>query len=638
MELFKLLGTIAVDNGSAIKALDETSKKAGVTSEETSEAFSKIGSVAGGIAKGIGVAGAAIGGAWLAAIEGSREYRAEMGKLDTAFVTNGHSSEAAKQTYSDLNAVLGDSGQAVEAAQHLAKLTDNEKDLQTWTDICTGVYATFGESLPIEGLTEAANETAKTGILTGGLTDALNWAGISEEQFQEKLDKCSNEQERQKLIMDTLNGSYSKASEQYKTTNKDVMDAQKAQEKLTDAFAEFGRIGEPILTAIKDKVADMVSAAVPHLENFVEKVKDIIKWVKENRDTIDIWVGVIIGAGTAVGTFLLILSWGKIMTAAANAVKVVRTAILGMNAAMLANPVGLIVALIAGLVVAFIYLWNNVEGFRAFWIKAWELIKSAASKAKTAITNAFSNIGSWFKEKFGQIQKAGQNVMDKVKGFFTSAKNKITSTFSNIGSWFGDKFRSAWNGVKNAFASWGSFFSGLWTKIKSKFGSIGSSLGKAMGDAVKSGLNKVLSAIEKTINKGIGLINSAIKLANKLPGISVGTVPKLNLPRLASGGVLEQGQIGLLEGSGAEAVVPLENNRAWLSKVADDLNKLQGNNFRNGNSSEITSMLNRAIDLLEDIARMKVCLDSGVMVGELIPAIDSRLSDRWNHAKRGNTR
>ena len=636
MELFKLLGTVAVDNSSAIKAMDDTAKKAGATSTETSEAFSKIGSVAGGIAKGIGIAGAALGGAWIAAIEGSREYRTEMGKLDTAFVSNGHSSEAAKQTYSDLNAVLGDTGQAVEASQHLAKLTDNEKDLQTWTDICTGVYATFGASLPIEGLTEAANETAKTGLLTGGLTDALNWAGISEEKFQEKLDKCSNEQERQKLIMDTLNGTYSKASEQYKETNKDVIASQKAQEKLTDAFAEVGRIGEPILTAIKDKVADMATAAIPHLENFVQKVKDIITWVKENQTTIDIWIGVILGAATAIGTFLLILNWGTIMTAAANAVKVVRTAILGMNAAMLANPVALVVALLAGLVVAFIYLWNNVEGFRKFWINAWNLIKSSASKAKEAITKAFSNIGSWFKEKFGQIQKAGQNVMDKVKNFFSSAKSKITSTFSNIGSWFGDKFRSAWNGVKNAFSSWGSFFGGLWTKIKSKFGSIGSSLGKTMGDAVKSGMNKVISAIQGTINKGIGLINSAIRLANKLPGINVGTVPKLSLPRLAKGGVLERGQIGLLEGTGAEAVVPLEHNKAWLSRVAEDLNELQGN--RGGNTSEITSLLNRAIDLLEDLARMKICLDSGAMVGELVPAIDGRLSDRWSHAKRGNTR
>lgn len=667
MELFKLLGTIAINNDEANKALDDTSKKAEDSSNETQSAFKKIGTAAGTIAKGIGVAGAALGGAWIAAIEGSREYRTEMGKLDTAFVTNGHSSEAAKQTYSELNAVLGDSGQAVEAAQHLAKLTDNERDLQTWTDICTGVYATFGASLPIEGLTEAANETAKTGILTGGLTDALNWAGISEEQFQEKLDACSNEQERQKLIMDTLNGTYSKASEQYQKTNKDVMDAQKAQEKLTDAFAELGRVGEPILTVIKEKVAEMASAAIPHIENFIQKVKDISTWVKDNQDTIDMWVAVILGAGTAIGTFLLILNWGTIMTAAANAVKVVRTAILAMNAAMLANPVGLVVAALAGLVVAFVYLWNNVEGFRKFWIDAWNLIKSAASTAwksirkffsdawsaikKTwsvatsyfkgiwsGISNTFKNVKSWFSDRFRQAWNGIKSIWNGAKSFFRGIWSSISGTFGNVAGWFRGKFQSAWSSIKNVFSGWGSFFGGLWSKIKSKFGSIGTSLGKAMGDSVKSAMNKVLSSIESAINKGIGLINSAIRLANKLPGINVGTVSKVSFPRLAKGGVLEKGQIGLLEGSGAEAVVPLENNRAWLSKVAADLNELQQSNAIQHKSNAIETALDRVVVLLEDLKKMKVCLDSGAMVGELVPAIDGRLSDRWSHAQRGNTR
>lgn len=667
MELFKLLGTIAIDGTSANRTLNEVSENAGSTSGEVESAVNKIGGVAVKIAKGIGVAGAAIGGAWLAAIEGSREYRTEMGKLDTAFVSSGHSSEAAKKTYSELNAVLGDSGQAVEASQHLAKLTDNEKDLQTWTNICTGVYATFGASLPIEGLTEAANETAKVGEVTGPLADALNWAGISEDEFNDKLAKCTNEQERQKLIMDTLNGTYKKASDQYKDTNKDVMDAQKAQEKLTDAFSELGRIGEPILTAIKTKVAEMASAAIPHLENFVNKIKDVVTWVKNNQDTIDTWIAVIAGAGVAIGTFLLILNWGTIMTAAANAVKTVRLAILAMNAAMLANPVGLIVALIAGLVVAFIYLWNNVDGFRKFWIDAWEAIKKYASVAWNAIkkffkdawdyirktwssvtgffkgiwdgiTKIFSNVKSWFSGKFKQALDGIKSIWNGAKTFFNGIWKSVTGTFGNVSGWFRGKFQSAWSSIKGVFSGWGSFFGGLWDKIKSKFGSIGSTLGKSMGDAVKSGLNKVLSSIEKTINKGIGLINSAIKLANKLPGISVGTVPKLSLPRLARGGVLERGQVGILEGSGSEAVVPLENNKAWLSNLASELNKIQNYNASKRNSNALESALERVIELLESLANMTIRLDNGVLVGELVPAIDSRMSDRLLHAKRGNTR
>lgn len=667
MELFRLLGTIAIDNDSALRNIDETSERAEESSSKTSEAFQKIGAVAGTIAKGIATAGIALGGAWVAAIEGSREYRTEMGKLDTAFVTNGHSSEAAKKTYSDLNAVLGDSGQAVEASQHLAKLTKNEKELQTWTDICTGVYATFGESLPIEGLTEAANETSKTGILTGGLTDALNWAGISEEKFQKKLDACSGEQERQKLIMDTLNGSYSKASDQYKKTNKDVMDAQRAQEKLTDAFAAFGAVGEPILTAIKEKIADMVTAALPHLENLIAKIKDAADWVKKNGDTIDIWVAVILGATVAIGTFLLILNWGKIMYAAATAINVVRTAILGMNAAMLANPVGLIVALIAGLVVAFIYLWNNVEGFRKFWIDAWNKIKSIASTAGKAISKAFSdawaatkkawssvtkffkdiwsgitktfsNVKSWFSDKFRQAWNGIKSAWNSAKSFFSGIWKSVTGTFGNVSGWFRSKFQAAWSAVKNVFSGWGSFFGGLWSKIKSKFSSIGSALGTAMGSAVKSGMNRVISTVQSAINKGIGFINSAIRLANKLPGINVGTLSKISLPRLAKGGVLEKGQVGLLEGSGAEAVVPLENNKAWLSKVAEDLNELQGSKQTLQDSAWMSATLDQIITLLERLTKMNVSIDGNALVGVLTPALDGRLSDRWSHAMRGNTR
>lgn len=638
MDLFKLLGTIAIDNSEANKALDDTANKANETGNETESAFGKIGQAAGTIAKGVTAAGAILGGAWIAAIEGSREYRTEMGKLDTAFITNGHSSEAAKKTYSDLNAVLGDSGQAVEASQHLAKLTDNEKDLQTWTDICTGVYATFGESIPIESLTESANEVAKSGELTGGLVDALVWAGHSEEEFQKKLDACSTEQERQKLIMDTLNGTYKESSDQYKETNKDVMAAQKAQEKLTDAFAEVGRVGEPILTAIKNKVADMASAAVPHLENFVNKVKDIATWIKDNQETINHWVGVIIGAGVSIGTFLLILNWGSIMAAASKAIQGVRAAVMLFNATLLANPIGLVVAALAGLVAAFVYLWNTSDSFRAFWINLWSVVKKSASDAWSGIQKAFSGIGKWFSDKFSQVQKSGKDAMDKVKKWFSDSYRGITSTFSNIGGWFRDKFSSAWSSIKAVFSGWGSFFGGLWDKIKSKFSSIGSSLGSTMSNAVKSGLNKALSTIEKSINKGIGLINSAIGLANKLPGVDVGKVSKISLPRLAEGGVLEKGQVGLLEGSGAEAVVPLERNTAWISKVAEDMARIQQTQTPVQDLSEIVTLLEKIVVLLRELKKMNVYLDSRVLVGALTPAIDTQLSNRWNYALRGNTR
>lgn len=583
MELFKILGSIAIDNTKANKALQETATRAGTTTTEIEAAVNKIGSFAVGIAKGIGTIAGIMGTAWIAAIESTREYRTQMGQLDTAFQAAGHSSEAAKNTYTELNAVLGDSGQAVEASQHLAKLTDNEKDLKTWTDICTGVYATFGESLPIESLTEAANETAKTGILTGGLTDALNWAGISEEQFQEKLDKCTNEQERQKLIMDTLNGTYAKASEQYKETNKDILAANRANERLTAAFAELGRVGEPILTAVKNAVAGMVEAAVPHLENFVNKVKDGIKWIKKNEETVDAWIAVIIGASTAIGAFLLILNWGKIMTAAANAIKTVRLAMLALNAAMRANPIGLVVSLIAGLVAAFIYLWNTNDDFRAFWIKTWNKIKSAGASAISYIKGKFND--------------------------FKGALKTVKNTFSDIKDTITDKLDSARAKVKSVIDKIKGYFA---TTLKFK------------------GLK--MPSIKLTMQKGSGLMAKAAEL------LGLSGVPKFSVKWNAEGGILTKPTIFAMRGNtflgggeaGAEAIAPIDTLQKYIREAVAPTQSGE-------NTTEIIDLLRRIVFLFEKNSGAKITLDTGALVGALTPEIDTKLNTRYAHMRRGNT-
>lgn len=251
------------------KEIDDTSeklKKSKIDWESVGETVGKVGKAIGA---GVAAMGAAIGaaaGAFLGLAESTREARENMGKLETGFTTAGHSAEDAKNTYTELYGILGDDGQATEAAAHLAKLTNNEKELATWTDIATGVYATFGDSLPIENLTEAANETAKTGTITGGLADALNWAGVSEDEFQASLDKCSTEQERQALITETLNGLYSDAAKKYREVNGDIIDAQKATASLNSAMAELGAIAEPIVTKLKQLAADLLQQITPFVE------------------------------------------------------------------------------------------------------------------------------------------------------------------------------------------------------------------------------------------------------------------------------------------------------------------------------------------------------------------------------------
>lgn len=254
-------------------ATDTQKKLSKIPQVDMDKLKSGVSTVASGAAKTVTAGVAAIGAGavgMVAAInsitESTREYREDIGKLETAFTTAGFSSEVATDTYKEFYSVLGEEDRSVEAVNHLAKLTTSEEDLSKWTNICAGVWGTFGDSLPIEGLTEAANETAKTGAVTGVLADALNWAGVSEDEFNKQLAACSSEQERSALITDTLNGLYAEAAENYKAANAEVIAAQKAQSDLTDATAALGEALEPVSTSFKQFGANVLNSLVPGVQ------------------------------------------------------------------------------------------------------------------------------------------------------------------------------------------------------------------------------------------------------------------------------------------------------------------------------------------------------------------------------------
>lgn len=248
----------------------------------------------------------------------------------------------------------------------------------------------------------------------------------------------------------------------------------------------------------------------------------------------------------------------------------------------------------------FTTIWNGIKAvFSAVgtWFKtqfdtAWNGIKTAFSNASSwastvwgYIKAPFANAGTWFSSKFTSAWSSIKNAFSSASSWAKNRWNDISAPFKSVGSWFKGKFDSAWTNIKNAFKGWGDFWSGLWTKIKNKFGKIGSNIATSIGSSLKSGMNGVISKVESIINKGIRLINKAIDLANKLPGVNVGHVGELSLPRLATGGILKKGQIGLLEGSGAEAVVPLEKNKEWIKRVAEDMKLAISDNLdaRQGN-------------------------------------------------------
>ncbi len=200
--------------------------------------------------------------------ESTEDFRVSMGKLETAFNSVGYSATSARATFGEFYKILGDTDTAVEASQLLAKLTYSMQEQSRWTEIAAGVYGTFGDSLPINGLIEAANETAKVGKVTGVLADALNWVGISEDDFNVRLASCADTQERTALITDTLSAAYKDAAAAMKSNNSTIMKSREAQLKLQEAQA---KVGEQI-SRLKTALSNALSPAVQNVLGFVEKL------------------------------------------------------------------------------------------------------------------------------------------------------------------------------------------------------------------------------------------------------------------------------------------------------------------------------------------------------------------------------
>lgn len=369
----------------SIDEVSETSKDAEKSAKELGSSLD--GTLADGL-KAVTAAATAAIAAIVGCAESSREYRTEMGKLNTAFITNGLSSNAAKETYKELQSILGETDQAVEAANHLSKLVSSEENLSTWTEICTGIYAQFGASLPIEGLTEAANETAKVGQVTGPLADALNWAAKENERFgvtlkenteqneewnkaveeaesaedffNLALQECSNEQERQNLIMKTLSRQYSSAAEQYKNTNKEVIRANKANEEWNETLAEIGETVEPVVTDIKLFGTEMLKSAQKPIKEvasfvrntFLPAMEDITDWASNNLPAISSGMVGITAALVAYKTATIATEVAqKGLKGAIAATEVAQKA---LNIATAASGWGLIAVAIAGVTAAFV--------------------------------------------------------------------------------------------------------------------------------------------------------------------------------------------------------------------------------------------------------------------------------------------
>ena len=239
--------------------------------------------------------------------------------------------------------------------------------------------------------------------------------------------------------------------------------------------------------------------------------------------------------------------------------------------------------------------------FRTAWeaIKAvWDVVISYFTMVWAGIKAVFAVVKGVLSGDFSDAWEAIKNLWNKAKAFFQSVWSGIKNVFSSVGSWFGNTFKAAWEAVKKVFSSWGSFFSGLWDKITDTFSAIGTNISNAISKSVKAGLNGVISSIEGIINSGVSMINGAIRIINKIPGVSVGSLSYLSLPRLARGGVVDKPTVAEIGEDGAEAVVPLERNTGWIDRLSEKV--AQSIIVQNGQGNNNIS-LDRVLDKMDEL-------------------------------------
>ena len=187
---------------------------------------------------------------------------------------------------------------------------------------------------------------------------------------------------------------------------------------------------------------------------------------------------------------------------------------------------------------------------------------------------------------------------DKVKETAINCWNGIKNTFSNVGQWFSNIFQQAYNGITRVFSNIGNFFNGIWQRIKDSFSNLGTSIGNAISNAVKTGINGVISLIERTINRAISLINGAIGIINLIPGINVGKIERVNLPRLAQGGYAKANtpQLAMIGDNRhqGEIVAPEDKLMALYKKANQEMGL--------GNNEKVIALLERIIQILANLS------------------------------------
>lgn len=265
--------------------------------------------------------------------------------------------------------------------------------------------------------------------------------------------------------------------------------------------------------------------------------------------------------------------------------------------------------------------WNGIkEIFSGIWTAIKGFFEGIWNSIKDIVTGAIDTVKAYIEYVLNAISSVWNSVWNGIKNFVSNIWNGICNIFSGVGSWFTNIFQQAYNGITRVFSNIGNFFSNIWNGIKNTFSNLGTSIGNAISNAVKSGINGVISLIEKTINKAIRLINGGIDLINLIPGVNIGKIGTLSLPRLAEGGYVKANtpQLAMIGDNRHQGEIVAPENKLL------DLYKQANKEMGIGNNDKVIELLKTIIELLRNIDFNPELVLDGYVLSKVLKKIENK--------------